>query len=151
MQDTSPKTPSLYEADFYAWANQQAALLRAGRLNEADIENIAEEIESMGKGEKRELTNRLAVLLMHLLKWQYQASHRGNSWRLTIKGQRRALRRHLRENPSLKSRLDEAIADAYGDATIEAERDTGLEGATFPEICPWPYEEIVNDGFWPSA
>lgn len=75
---------TLYDQDFYAWANQQAALLRAGRLSEADIENIAEEIESMGRGEKRELVNRLTVLLLHLLKWQFQPSHRGNSWRLSI-------------------------------------------------------------------
>ena len=75
---------NLYERDFYAWANEQAGLLRAGKLSEADLEHIAEEIESMGKSEKRELVNRLSVLLMHLLKWQFQATGRGTSWRLTI-------------------------------------------------------------------
>ena len=83
---------SLYERDFYAWANEQAALLRSGNLSAADIENIAEEIESMGKSEKRELVNRLAVLLMHLLKWQYQTSLQGHSWRMTVEEQRRQLR-----------------------------------------------------------
>ena len=71
---------SLYDRDFYAWANEQAALLRAGRLTEADIENIAEEIESMGRSEKRELVGRLAILLQHLLKWQFQPGRRSASW-----------------------------------------------------------------------
>ena len=70
---------TLYDRDFYAWANEQAALLRAGRLSEADIENIAEEIESMGRSEKRDLVSRLTVVLLHLLKWQFQPSHRSNS------------------------------------------------------------------------
>ena len=70
----------LYDQDFYAWTNEQAALLRAGRLSEADVEHIAEEIENMGKSEKRELVSRLRVLLLHLLKWQYQPTRRGKSW-----------------------------------------------------------------------
>ena len=88
-------TNSLLRQDFYAWANEQAALLRAGRLTEADIENIAEEIESMGRSEKRELVNRLTVLLLHLLKWQFQPALRGNSWRLSIEKQRYRLEDHL--------------------------------------------------------
>ena len=153
MQDTSPKSPSLslYEADFYAWANQQAALLRAGRLGEADIANIAEEIESMGKSEKRELINRLAVLLMHLLKWRFQPKKRGKSWRFTIRGQRLELRRHLRDNPSLKSQLDLATVDAYESAIIEAVRETSLDESKFPKACPWTYDEIIDDGFWPEG
>ena len=81
-----------YEADFYAWANEQAALLRAGKLSEADIANIAEEIESIGKTEKRELINRLAVLLLHMLKWRFQPGRRGASLEVTIRNQRRARR-----------------------------------------------------------
>jgi hypothetical protein len=83
---------SLYDSDFFAWANEQASLLRAGKLSSADIENIAEEIESMGKSEKRELVSRLTILLLHLLEWQSQPGLRGNSWRYTIKVQRRATR-----------------------------------------------------------
>ena len=78
-----PKTP-LYDRDFYAWANEQASLLRKGDLSHADIEHIAEEIESMGKTEKRELISRLTVLLLHLLKWRFQPTLRGKSWRLSI-------------------------------------------------------------------
>ena len=89
--------------DFYAWTQQQATeLLRTRKLDCADLDNIAEEIESMGRSEKRELTSRLAVLLLHLLKWQHQPAFRGNSWRLTIKTQRNAVIRHLRDNPSLE-------------------------------------------------
>lgn len=143
-------TNNLYEADFYAWANEQASLLRAGKLSVADIENIAEEIESMGKTEKRELESRLTVLLLHLLKWKFQPGLQGNSWRLTIREQRRRTIRHLRDNPSLKARLGEVIEAAYGDALIEAERETGLPEATFPTECPWPFERIMDAGFWPE-
>src|SRR6185437_16938370 len=100
------------------WANEQAALLRAGKLDAADIEHIAEEIESMGRGEKRELINRLAVLLLHLLKWAYQPERRGKSWRLTIEEQRRHIRRHMQASPSLGSSLDEVMNEAYGDAVL---------------------------------
>ena len=93
----------LYEQDFYAWANEQAALLRSGRVSDADLEHIAEEIESMGRSEKRELISRLKLLLAHLLKWQFQPTLRGNSWRLTIEEQRRDVAEHLADNPSLKS------------------------------------------------
>ena len=85
---------------FYAWAQEQAALLRAGRLNEADIANIAEEIESMGRGEKRELVNRLTVLLLHLLKWRFQPGFRSASWSSSIREQRIRLASHMRHNPS---------------------------------------------------
>ena len=151
MQDTSITAPSLYETDFYAWANQQAALLRAGRLGEADIANIAEEIESMGRSEKRELVSRLTVLLMHLLKWQFQPSSRGRSWRLTIEGQRLDLESHLSENPSLKSQLDECMPRAYHRARIEAARETDFETSAFPKTCPWAYAHIIDDDFWPEG
>jgi hypothetical protein len=141
---------TLYEQDFYAWTLQQAELLRTRRLDCADLDNIAEEIESMGRSVKRELISRLAVLLLHLLKWQHQPAFRSRSWQLTIKGQRRSLDRHLRDNPSLKSQLDEAMADAYGDATIEAERETGLAAETFPESCLFTFDQAISDDFWPD-
>lgn len=141
---------TLYERDFYAWANEQAGLLRAGKLSESDIEHIAEEIESMGKTEKRELVSRLHVLLKHLLKWQYQPDARGASWQATIRVQRRDLARHMKDNPSLTSKLPEAILDAYGDAVIEASAETGLVESTFPEACSWSFEQIMAEDFWPS-
>ena len=122
---------SLYEADFYAWANQQAALLRAGKLSSADIAHIAEEIASMGKSEKRELVNQLTVLLLHLLKWRFQPSLRGNSWRYTIKVQRRDLARHLDHNPSLRAQLAPVLADAYASAVLMAAGEPVCQRLTF--------------------
>ena len=141
---------TLYEQDFYAWANQQASLLRAGRLTDADIANIAEEIESMGRSEKRELVNRLAVLLLHLLKWQFQPGLRGNSRRLSVEEQRYRLENHLRDNPSLKAMLDTATDEAHRLALIEAERETGLARRTFPAVCPYGFEQAMRADFWPE-
>jgi hypothetical protein len=143
-------TTSLYDQDFYTWANQQAALLRSGRLTEADIANIAEEIESMGRGEKRELVNRLAELLHQLLKWQFQPSLRGNSWRLKTENTRYQLEDHLDDNPSLRTQLGKAMRDAYRLSRIEAERETGLTRGTFPTDCPYTYEQVMNPEFWPE-
>jgi len=139
-----------YEIDFYAWANEQAALLRDGRLAEADIAHIAEEIESMGKTEKRELVARLTILLLHLLKWRFQPNLRGRSWRLTIKEQRKEVVNHLADNPSLKSRLPEAMAQAYDLATVKAARETAIDEDGFPAECPWTFEEAISEGFWPE-
>ena len=141
---------SLYDRDFYAWANEQAALLRAGRLTEADIGNIAEEIDSIGRGEKRELINRLAVLLSHLLTWQFQPAFRGNSWRLTIEEQRNRVDDHLGDNPTLKSQLDQALRTAYRSAANEASIETGFARGAFPTECPYSYEQIMNPDFWPE-
>jgi Domain of unknown function DUF29 len=141
---------TLYDQDFFAWANEQAQLLRAGRLSEADIEHIAEEIESMGKAEKRELVNRLAVLLMHLLKWRFQPSARGTSWRLTIEEQRDRLADHLADNPSLKGTMGEAVASGYRLAILGAARETGLDRAVFPVACPWSFGQCMDPEFWPE-
>ena len=141
----------LYEHDFHAWANEQAGLLRAGKLAAVDRAHVAEEIESMGRGERRELVNRLVVLLLHLLKWRFQAERQGNSWRLTIKEQRILLRSHLEDNPSLKSQINWAITQASQLALIEAERETGLPESTFPVICPFRFDQMLDNGFWPEA
>jgi hypothetical protein len=141
----------LYDQDFYAWANEQAGLLRAGRLSEVDIEHIAEEIESMGRSEKRELVNRLTVALLHLLKWQYQPALRGNGWRLTLEEQRNQLEDHLADNPSLKSVVQEAIVAAYRNALLGAVRETGLNRSIFPVTCPWSFEQIIDSAFYPEA
>jgi hypothetical protein len=140
---------NLYETDFYAWANQQAALLRAGKLAAADIEHIAEEIESMGKTEKRELISRLTVLLTHLLKWQFQPVRRGSSWETTIIVQRNDLADHMADNPSLEAKLPDAIAHAYRNAFLIASDETGLPRSTFPAECPWSFDQIMNPEFWP--
>lgn len=146
-----PRNSQLYDNDFYAWANEQAALLRAGNLSQADIEHIAEEIESMGKTEKRELVSRLSVLITHLLKWRYQPTLRGRSWRLTIKEQRNEVADHLSDNPSLKSKKQEAMAIAYRSAVIRAAKETAIDEDGFPTTCPWSFDQVIDPEFWPDA
>jgi hypothetical protein len=145
-----PAKSALYDQDFYAWSNQQAALLRAGQLQQADIEHIAEEIESMGKTEKRELISRLTVLLLHLLKWRFQPSNRGASWEASIRVQRNRLVDHLDDNPSLRPLTPNAVKAAYRDAVLEAIAETGLPASTFPETCPWTFEQALDPGSWPE-
>jgi hypothetical protein len=139
-----------YDRDFYAWANEQAALLREGKLSDADIEHIAQEIESMGRTEKRELVSRLTILMLHLLKWRFQPLLRGQSWRATVRVQRRDLTDHIADNPSLKALLPELIERAYGSAIIEAEAETSLPESSFPALCPWSFEQLMDAGFWPD-
>ena len=147
----SDPTALLYEQDFYAWANRQAALLRAGKLSDADIEHIAEEIESMGRTEKRELVSRLTVLLAHLLKWQYQSARRGNSWKHSIANSRDQLADHLADNPSLKARLPESLASAFRYARRDAASETNLDDGVFPAECPWSFEQVMAEDFWPES
>jgi hypothetical protein len=139
-----------YDEDFYAWSREQAALLRSGKASEADLENIAEEIESLGKTEKRELISRLTVLLVHLVKWRFQPMMRGRSWRLSIEGQRLDIEDLLDDNPSLRPILAKSIGQAWRRALIEAERETGLEASNFPTLCPWDAELILSGDFWPE-
>ena len=140
----------LYDEDFYAWAFQQAEFLRAGNLTAADIGNIAEEIESMGRSEKRELESRLTVLLAHLLKWRFQVGRRGRSWQITIEQQRRRLKKHLNDNPSLNSSIGDTITSAYEDARIEAGKQTGLDRDTFPLDCPYTLDALMDPDFLPD-
>jgi hypothetical protein len=141
---------SEYDHDYFAWALEQARLLREGHVSEADIAHIAEELESMGRGEKRELISRLAVLLTHLLKWQFQPSLRSRSWQLTIQEQRRKLDRHLGDNPTLASLLDQAVADAYGDALLAAQQQSGLGESAFAPVCPYAPALILDSAFLPG-
>ena len=139
-----------YEEDFYAWTAHNAKLLKEGKLSEIDVKNIAEEIESMGKSEKRELMNRLAVLIAHLLKWQYQPGNRGNSWKYTIKEQRFRLTKLIEESPSLKHELEKRIEEAYEDAYYLALSETGLDEDTFPKSCPFGLKQCLNQNFFPE-
>jgi hypothetical protein len=141
---------SNYDSDFYAWANEQAALLRAGRLGQADIEHIAQEIESMGRTEKRELVGRLRVLLLHLLKWRFQPTGRGSSWKASIRVQRLDLAEHLKDNPSLKTIVPQAIATAFEGAIIEAADETKLPESAFPAVWPWSFDQLMDARFWPE-
>ncbi len=141
-----------YETDVVAWANEQARLIRAGRFDLLDIEHIAEEIEDVGKSEQRELANRMAVLLAHLLKWHYQPERQGNSWQTTIREQRNALLRRLKKTPSLQSSLNDNDwwADAWTDAKMAASNETGVGVDIFPEECPWSSDEVLGHEWLPT-
>ena len=137
-----------YDQDFYGWTQEQAALLRAGCLHELDIVNLIEEVEAMGRSEKRELENRLVVLLLHLLKWKYQVNRRCRSWQLTIKTQRIDFLKVLRDNPGLlKPGLDQCLIDAYQLATIKASQETGLDLAILTASCPWMFQMLSSKTF----
>mgnify|MGYP001575056711 CR=1 FL=1 len=141
---------NLYETDFYAWTQKQVELLRQCDLNNLDIENLIEEIDSLGKQERRELVNRLIVLIAHLLKWEYQIDRRSRSWYLTIREQRCAIRQLLKDSPSLKPYLPDAIADAYERAVILAAKETGMKLRDFPSEVSYRWEEVENPDFLPG-
>jgi Domain of unknown function DUF29 len=141
---------SKYDTDFYAWSLHNAALIRAGRLSEVDLTHVAEEIESMGKANKRELISRLAVLLAHLLKWKFQPGLRGNSWKYTIDTQRFEVQDVLNESPSLKHEIHEQVDHAYKKAVMLAAAETGFNRNTFPENCPFSLLDALNETFFPE-
>lgn len=139
-----------YDEDVIAWANEQAAHLRARNFSKLDIEHIADEVEDVGKSEQRELESRMALLLAHLLKWLFQPERRGSSWETTIRNQRKAVAARIEKTPSLKPVLDDAEwwEIAWGDAVYQAEKETGLKD--LPAECPWSREQIMDAGFLPD-
>ena len=143
----------LYKQEFYAWTQTTAALIREGKWHDLDREAVAEEIESLGKSDWRELASRIAVLLRHLLKWRYQPERRqrGRSWRSTIWEQRSRLRRLLRQSPSLTPLVPQTLQEEYAEARQRASEETGLPLTTFPPACPWTVEEVLDVDFWPEA
>ncbi|MDM8546901.1 DUF29 domain-containing protein [Candidatus Venteria ishoeyi] len=152
------KNISEYEKDFSAWAIHNAELLRAGRFSEVDITHLIEELEGMGASNRHELVSRLKILLMHLLKWQFQFQHlstrwqefEGVSWRRTIIEQRDQIQDLLSENPSLKAKLEEAVCKAYPGAVKLASKESRLPMAIFPQACPYDYAQILDDDFYPD-
>ncbi|ASC71755.1 hypothetical protein XM38_027090 [Halomicronema hongdechloris C2206] len=138
------QTTTLYAQDFHAWTQHQAELLRSGRLRELDIENLIEEIESLGKQQRQELCNRLGVLLGHLLKWRYQPEARSKSWAATIREQRREIHEILEDNPSLKPYLAEAVIRGYRKGLDLVNRETPLDPDQLPQSCPFTEAEIFE-------
>lgn len=136
-----------YEDDCYTWVSEQVALLRAGRLDEIDAVNIAEELSDVGRSEYDKLESALAVLLMHMLKWDWQPERMTRSWDNTIVEQRRRYHVVLNANPGLKSRLNDVLAGAYADGRARASTETDLRRSTFPETCPYSWDDILNRPF----
>lgn len=140
----------LYDQDFHAWAEEQARLLRCGQIANADIEHIAEEIETLGASERRELESRLKVLLLHLLKWRHQPEERSSGWIGTIDEQRDQIDTLLRQSPSLRRLVGEYVGFAYPKARRSAAHETGLPQEVFPEHCPYSEQELLDPDSWPE-
>ncbi|MEK7990820.1 MAG: DUF29 domain-containing protein [Thiotrichaceae bacterium] len=153
------QTQTLYEKDFYAWIYHNIELVRSKKWDEIDPELLIEELESMAKRDRHELIGHLAILIAHLLKWQFQfrklsekwQEFDGRSWKRSIIEQRDQVESQLQMSPSLKSYFDDAIQMAYSRAVKIAEKETQLPVKTFPTICPYSIEQLLDDDFYPES
>jgi hypothetical protein len=139
----TPITPSLYEQDETAWLEQTAGLVAQRRFDEIDHEHLSEHLADMARRDRREVMSRLTVLLVHLLKWDYQTPQRTTSWQATILHQRTELH-DLLESRTLENHARAILAKAYERAVREAALEAGTAECTFPATCPWPLEEIMG-------
>lgn len=146
----APSRPDLYERDFYSWALEQAAHLRARRFAELDLENLAEEVEDLAKREAKELQSRYETLLAHLLKWEFQPEQRSHSWAGTIRRERNKIAEHLDDNPGLKPRRAELFAKAFKSAREDAAIEMNLPVDRFPAACPCTLDQAMDETFWPD-
>jgi hypothetical protein len=152
-------THTLYEKDFYAWIYRNIELVRAKRWDDIDADLLIEELESMAKRDRHELASHLVILIAHLLKWQFQfkqlsemwQNFDGRSWKRSIIEQRNQIERQLRMSPSLKPYFDDAVQDAYPDAVKIAAKETQLPVQTFPTICPYTVEQLMDEDFYPQS
>lgn len=157
MAEREPVSPVLpeasaadYEDDFYAWTQSTAALLRTGRFSEVDVAHLAEEVEDMGKRDRRDLDRRLQVLLVHLLKWQLQPDRRSPSWKGTVVTQRAGIEGVLRDSTSLRPRVASELARNYGVAVERVAAETGPAVETLPATCPWSAAQLLDKAFLPA-
>lgn len=138
---------TLYHQDYYQWLIHTAELLKEKKFTQLDLENLIEEIESLGKSEKRAISSNLIIVLLHLLKWRYQPEKRSNSWKSSIREHRRRIQALLTDSPSLKNYLPETLADCYLAAKKQASDETGLSVVAFPEECPFSLAESLDEDF----
>jgi hypothetical protein len=143
-------TLNLHDKDFFAWTQEQAKFLKEKAFDKLDITHLFEEVESMGNQNKTELRNRLAVLLMHLLKWKYQPELKGKSWFLTIVQQRSDIEDLISDNPSLKHFLPEIFIKAYHKAVTFSAAETGIKKTAFPKESEWTIEQVFDEDFFPN-
>lgn len=151
MNPIAKTTPSLYKTDFVAWTEETAKLINAREFSQVDWQAVVEEIESLGKSDRRELKSRLEVLLQHLLKWQYQSNLRSSSWQNTIYEQRNRIVDLLTDSPSLQPYLTEVLPESYHRGKKAASNETKLPINTFPADCPYSIDEILDSEFLPEA
>jgi hypothetical protein len=140
----------LYETDFYRWSQEQGQALRGQRATEVDWENVAEEIESLGRSDKRSLESNLNVVLLHLLKWQYQPEQRKPGWQSSIIEHRSRIRKLTNESPSLRSYPAEVLEEEYSLARMKAAGETGIPDKHFPAACPFTIQQVLDLGFYPD-
>jgi hypothetical protein len=140
-----------YDEDFYAWSNEQARLLRTGDFAGLDVENIAEELESLGRSDKREIDSRLVVLIAHLLKWRLQVGFRSRRWSATIREQRERIADLVGESPSLRGEIAPLRPAIYARARRAAADETGLAETAFPADCPFAADQILAEDFLPES
>jgi hypothetical protein len=140
----------LYKTDFYVWTQEQARLLRERRFDDLDLDNLVDEVQSVGSLEKREIRERLRALLSQLLKWKFQPGLRGGGWRTSIWEQRYNITEIIRGSPSLRSYVPQVMHLAYVGATLAASQDTGLAIGIFPSECPFEANEVLDLEFFPE-
>ncbi|NJK28978.1 MAG: DUF29 domain-containing protein [Acaryochloris sp. SU_5_25] len=140
-----------YDKDFNLWLEQTVNLLKAGHFSELDIDHLVDELESMSRRDKREILSRLKVLLLHLLKWQYQPQQRSPSWRSSIQNNRMEIRLIIEDSPSLKNYPITGLDKVYGSARRDASGETGLPLDIFPVMCPFSIREVLDEEFWPQT
>ena len=147
---TKPPPNTLYETDFYAWTQEQARLLRERRWADLDLDNLIDEVESVGRSDKRQIESRLEVLIAHLLKWHFQPGRRGDSWIDTIFEQRGRIQNLIEDSPSLRTFFREQVSDRYRAARLLAAKETGLALGLFPVECPFTPEQVLDLEFFPE-
>ncbi|NCJ06179.1 DUF29 family protein [Synechococcales cyanobacterium C] len=137
--------PTPHETDYTQWATDTAKLLRERRFDCVDIVHLAEEIEDLGKRQRQALKSNLRVLMMHLLKWDYQPEKRSGSWRATIREHRRRILDILEDSPSLKSDLTVVLPQCFTVARLQAADENGLPLEAFPNLCPYSEIDVLQE------
>ena len=139
-----------HNKDFYGWALHTAQLIKDKKMDQIDTDSLIEELEDMGGSNENQLINRFAILIAHLLKWEYQPTIRSRSWEATIEEQRNKINRLIRKNPSLKPKILEAIEEGFLDSRSIIKKDTPLDLSILPKICPYTFDQLVSDLFYPQ-
>jgi hypothetical protein len=141
--------PADYESDFILWIDKQVELLRAKKFEQLDLLNVVEEFDALAKSLRRELSSRLRVLLLHLLKCQFQPENKSGSWLGTITEQRSEIASLLEQNPSLRREVAQRAQRSYAAAVHGASMETGLPGSIFPSTSPYSHEQLLDPDFFP--